>query len=147
MNGKATMQALNPLYQGNMGQLTGLSFENIKTINMAYCADICVSTSLARPCQHGGYQHPNNCSRCICPDGFEGQYCDTLAKPTNGKFCLRYVTISRDLSLSVYKLKTMVEFCFVYVYSSFKISFVCMSTDVVQILIVILFSNIKGYSF
>jgi len=33
------MRALNPLYQGNMGQRTGLSYENIKAINLAYCAD------------------------------------------------------------------------------------------------------------
>jgi len=31
------MVAVNPLYQMNMGQTTGLSFENIKIINLAYC--------------------------------------------------------------------------------------------------------------
>ena len=82
------MQALNPLYQGNMGQKTGLSFGDIKAINMAYCADKCSPSSLARPCEHGGYQDPNNCHRCICPDGFGGPYCDQLARPTNGKFFL-----------------------------------------------------------
>jgi len=87
-NGKDTMSAVNPLYQGNMGQRSGLSFENIKAINLAYCADRCSPSSLARPCQHGSYQDPNNCSRCICPDGFAGQYCDALAAPTYGQFCL-----------------------------------------------------------
>ena len=89
-NGKETMRALNPLYQRNMGQRTGLSFENIKMINLAYCADKCVSTSLERPCQHGGYQDPNNCTRCICPDGFAGRFCDELAQPTYGKNFLRH---------------------------------------------------------
>jgi len=31
------MIALDPLYQMNMGQRTGLSFEDIKIINSAYC--------------------------------------------------------------------------------------------------------------
>lgn len=36
-NGEDTMVALDPLYQMNMGQRTGLSFEDIKVINSAYC--------------------------------------------------------------------------------------------------------------
>ena len=98
--GKPTMQAVNPLYQRNMGQRTGLSFENIKAINLAYCADKCASASLSQPCQHGGYQDPNNCNRCICPDGFAGQYCDALAQPTYGKFCRRYDSFSPYITFS-----------------------------------------------
>jgi len=79
------MSALNPLYQGNMGQFSGLSFEDIKTINLAYCSDRCSRSSLGRPCQHSGYQDPNDCGRCICPDGFGGQYCDQIASPTRGQ--------------------------------------------------------------
>ena len=84
------MLAVNPLYQGNMGQRTGLSYENIKAINLAYCSDRCLPSSLARPCQHGAHQDPNDCSRCICPDGFGGQFCDALAQPTNGQFQLLF---------------------------------------------------------
>jgi len=87
-NGKDTMSAVNPWYQGNMGQRTGLSFENIKAINMAYCADRCSRSSLARPCQHSGYQDPNDCTRCICPDGFGGPYCDQIATPTHGQLSI-----------------------------------------------------------
>jgi len=86
------MQALNPLYQANMGQRTGLSFGDIKAINMAYCADKCSPSSLARQCEHGGYQDPNNCHRCVCPDGFDGPYCDQLAKSTHGKFTVLLIT-------------------------------------------------------
>ena len=85
------MEAVNPLYQGNMGQRTGLSFENIKAVNLAYCADSCAHAApLARPCQHGGYQNPNDCSRCICPDGFEGQFCDAVERPIQGKIRPQY---------------------------------------------------------
>ena len=83
-NGKPTIRAVDPLYQANIGQRTGLSFGDIKAINLAYCADKCSSSSLARACQHGGYQDPNNCNRCICPDGFAGQYCDAVAASTQG---------------------------------------------------------------
>ena len=37
VNGKDTMRALEPFYQRNMGQRTGLSFGDIKIINLAYC--------------------------------------------------------------------------------------------------------------
>lgn len=26
-------------------------------------------------CEHGGYPNPNNCSKCICPNGFSGKFC------------------------------------------------------------------------
>ena len=31
------METLNPLYQHNIGQRTGLSFLDVKAINLAYC--------------------------------------------------------------------------------------------------------------
>ena len=46
--------------------------------------DAC-KTPLSQPCQRGGYQNPNNCSDCICPDGFSGQLCDQIAPAKNGK--------------------------------------------------------------
>ena len=126
VNGKETMRALNPLYQRNMGQLTGLSFENIKTINMAYCADSCMSTSLARPCQHGGYQDPNNCGRCICPDGFEGQYCDALAKPTNGEFCLRSDNFTWLVPVSINLKRRLYSVCIFFLIFEINLVSICL---------------------
>jgi len=103
-NGKDTMNTKNPLYQGNMGQLTGLSFENIKAINLAYCADRCSPSSLARPCQHAGYQDPNDCRRCVCPDGFGGQYCDQIASPTHGQCSLLSHAISLFHTMVTYAI-------------------------------------------
>ena len=43
------------------------------------------SRSLSRRCLRGGYQDPNSCDRCRCPDGFGGIYCDDVAQPVKGK--------------------------------------------------------------
>ena len=56
-------------------------------------AGACGDTRLSRKCQHRGYQDPNDCARCRCPQGFGGVYCDTLATPVNG-------TASRDYLFS-----------------------------------------------
>jgi len=37
VNGKNTMETLNPLYQHTIGQKTGLSFLDVKAINVVYC--------------------------------------------------------------------------------------------------------------
>ena len=47
-------------------------------------SDVC-SYQLPQPCQRGGYQDPKDCSKCKCPDGFGGTYCDQYAPPVNGE--------------------------------------------------------------
>ncbi|KAI0225936.1 Zinc metalloproteinase dpy-31 [Lamellibrachia satsuma] len=82
-NGRSnTMETLNPLYQNNIGQRVGLSFLTSKLINFAYCNATC-KTKLPQPCQREGYQDPNRCDRCRCPDGFSGTYCRDVAPPVN----------------------------------------------------------------
>ncbi len=34
-------------------------------------------------CQNNGYLDPKNCSRCICPEGFSGTYCDQRDSRSN----------------------------------------------------------------
>lgn len=45
-------------------------------------ADKC-SAPLRFTCLRGGYQDPNDCGRCRCPDGFAGNDCSSVA-PSQG---------------------------------------------------------------
>jgi len=47
--------------------------------------EFCVERPLSRPCEHGGYQDPNDCSRCLCPDGFAGDFCTDLEPAQGGR--------------------------------------------------------------
>ena len=50
------------------------------------CTEVCAlyGIRLGRPCKRDGYQDPKNCWRCRCPDGFGGNYCETVATGLNG---------------------------------------------------------------
>ena len=50
-NGKNTMETINPLYQHNMGQRTGLSFLDAKSVNLAYCSGKSTTPILLRTYQ------------------------------------------------------------------------------------------------
>ncbi|KAK2188850.1 hypothetical protein NP493_122g07005 [Ridgeia piscesae] len=83
-NNKPSMETINPLYQRAMGQQIGISFLDAKAINLAYCSTSC-HNRLPRPCERDGYQDPNHCHRCTCPEGFSGTYCHEVAASVNGK--------------------------------------------------------------
>nr|QTJ24581.1 astacin [Perinereis aibuhitensis] len=93
-NGKTVIEAKDPLYQSSMGQRSGLSFFDAKIVNAAYCSNVCRGPTLL-PCQRGGYQDPNNCDRCKCPDGFGGAYCEWLASP-KGANCGEEIRLGND---------------------------------------------------
>ena len=43
--------------------------------------DICDDTPWVPPeCRNGGYQNPNNCSECLCPEGYSAPSCDHVEK-------------------------------------------------------------------
>ncbi|WAR16874.1 NAS35-like protein [Mya arenaria] len=63
-----TIRTNKPLLQHTIGQREELSFFDVKLANLAYC---------------NGYQDPKNCSRCRCPDGLGGDFCDTVATSAN----------------------------------------------------------------
>ncbi|RCN47492.1 astacin [Ancylostoma caninum] len=60
-----------------------ISFADLKMINSHYnCLEKCKSERPDLKCQHGGYQHPRNCSRCLCPSGYGGTDCSE--RPSDG---------------------------------------------------------------
>ena len=76
----ATIDAHN---QNAIGQrFRGLSFNDTKIINKAYCKEEC-SEGSELGCQRRGYADPNDCTRCKCPDGFSGLYCESLVVGKN----------------------------------------------------------------
>uniref|UniRef100_A0A183CB07 Metalloendopeptidase n=1 Tax=Globodera pallida TaxID=36090 RepID=A0A183CB07_GLOPA len=62
-------------YQESIGQMESISFKDTALINRIYCNDTCKEKNW---CQNGGYLNPNNCSKCLCPDGFAGTDCRSL---------------------------------------------------------------------
>ncbi|VDP01444.1 unnamed protein product [Heligmosomoides polygyrus] len=48
-----------------------LSFYDIQMLNLHYN---CTDSSAV--CKNGGFAHPRDCTRCICPGGYGGRLCD-----------------------------------------------------------------------
>ena len=72
------------------GHLLPPSLRTARGIMFMTCPSACACAGLceAAPpgeCQHGGYQDPNNCARCVCPDGYGGQFCTQLEPATGGE--------------------------------------------------------------
>lgn len=104
-----TINTKDPKFQQTIGQRERISFKDGKMINLRYCKsksfcnssvkffilfhchkfisflDVC-QTELA--CLAGGYVDPNNCSRCKCPEGYGGTYCEKLAESSKNFFKL-----------------------------------------------------------
>ncbi|WKY12003.1 hypothetical protein Q1695_003512 [Nippostrongylus brasiliensis] len=75
-NRQPTMLAEDVNYQESMGSYI-LSFFDIYTINKHYnCFDRCENVGHKAQCANGGFPHPRNCSKCICPNGYGGDLCD-----------------------------------------------------------------------
>ncbi|CEF60256.2 Astacin-like metalloendopeptidase [Strongyloides ratti] len=69
-----TIIPTDPLYEGTMGQNKRLSFNDIKILNLHYCAH--PNCPFKRYCYNYGYQDPHNCNLCKCIDGFIGSQCE-----------------------------------------------------------------------
>ncbi|CEF70926.2 Astacin-like metalloendopeptidase [Strongyloides ratti] len=76
---KFTMLPKESLYNETLGLDEEASFLDIKLLNKYYCSSICLNTL---QCSNGGYQDPNDCSKCKCVEGFTGVQCDELPKVT-----------------------------------------------------------------
>ncbi|XP_033106625.1 protein SpAN-like [Anneissia japonica] len=69
-NSKATIVALNPLYQTLLGNRFELTFADIKLANIIYGCNVgCNELN----CRNGGYVGPE-CT-CVCAPGFKGEFC------------------------------------------------------------------------
>ena len=72
---RPTISTLNTNWQSTIGQRIRPSFLDILAINKAYfCFENCQKILIN--CQHGGYQNPNKCFECLCPNGFSGKLCE-----------------------------------------------------------------------
>ncbi|CAK9290302.1 unnamed protein product [Gordionus sp. m RMFG-2023] len=79
-NGLPTLKTINPRHQPAMGNREYITFSDAKTINNEYCSETCGFVYRASKCYRQGYPDPNNCTRCKCPDGFGGLYCEKIIK-------------------------------------------------------------------
>ncbi|GMT14660.1 hypothetical protein PFISCL1PPCAC_5957, partial [Pristionchus fissidentatus] len=60
-----------------MGQRMKPTFMDLLEINKHYkCSNLCTLPSPR--CLFGGIQNPRRCDRCLCPDGFSGQFCHRI---------------------------------------------------------------------
>uniref|UniRef100_A0A0N5C1B8 Zinc metalloproteinase n=1 Tax=Strongyloides papillosus TaxID=174720 RepID=A0A0N5C1B8_STREA len=83
MNNSVTMLPIKPHYNKTLGVNSGMTFVDVKLLNNHYCKNNC---SKKITCENKGYQSSMNCSKCICPDGYFGDYCTELPqkKPSCG---------------------------------------------------------------
>ncbi|KAE9417703.1 hypothetical protein Angca_008353, partial [Angiostrongylus cantonensis] len=74
-NGQPTMVPRLPKYLKTLGSRI-ISFYDKLMMNLHYgCLDRCNEGSTAT-CQNGGFSHPRDCSKCVCPSGYGGRLCD-----------------------------------------------------------------------
>ncbi|EYB82942.1 hypothetical protein Y032_0346g3137 [Ancylostoma ceylanicum] len=74
-NGRPTMIPNDPKYVETLGSPI-ISFYELLMINQHYgCMKRCDPNSSAK-CAMGGFPHPRDCSRCICPSGYGGRLCN-----------------------------------------------------------------------
>lgn len=69
----------------SMGSLVGggPSIADYKVMNALYnCAGFCSGSPLT--CANGGFQNPNNCANCVCPQGTGGSTCSTILPNPSG---------------------------------------------------------------
>ncbi|KAJ1352593.1 Astacin (Peptidase M12A), partial [Parelaphostrongylus tenuis] len=75
-NGQPVMVPRDMDYMQTLGSRTQLSFYEKLMMNLHYkCLDKCASGASAK-CKNGGFPHPRDCSKCICPSGYGGNLCD-----------------------------------------------------------------------
>ncbi|VDO95328.1 unnamed protein product [Heligmosomoides polygyrus] len=84
-----TIWPKNSIWTNTMGQRVAPAFSDMLEVNWLYnCSSLCSNVPVP-PCRQPGYQNPRDCSSCLCPQMFGGQYCGQLptgnAVNCNGK--------------------------------------------------------------
>ncbi|KAK5970700.1 Zinc metalloproteinase [Trichostrongylus colubriformis] len=73
--GRPTIVPKDEMYQSTLGSHI-ISFTDLSIVNEHYhCKEKCVPDKSAK-CQMGGFPHPQDCQRCICPGGYGGNLCN-----------------------------------------------------------------------
>ncbi|PIO59129.1 astacin [Teladorsagia circumcincta] len=73
-NKKPTMVPFDVDYQQTLGS-PFISFIELSMLNEHYkCKENCNPSKSAK-CEMGGFPHPRDCSKCICPGGYAGDRC------------------------------------------------------------------------
>ncbi|EPB76406.1 astacin [Ancylostoma ceylanicum] len=73
-NSKPTMVPFDINYQETLGSEM-ISFIDLSLVNEYYgCKEKCNPEKSAN-CGNGGFPHPRDCNRCICPGGYGGRLC------------------------------------------------------------------------
>ncbi|VDN58089.1 unnamed protein product [Dracunculus medinensis] len=71
-----TIHPFDENFYETMGQRDSIGFYDAAAINIAYCSNILDSCNNQLYCLNNGYTDPNDCSKCLCPSGFAGKYCN-----------------------------------------------------------------------
>ncbi|VDP07589.1 unnamed protein product [Heligmosomoides polygyrus] len=73
-NKQPTMVPMDVRYQETLGS-PFISFIDLSMLNEHYnCKAKCNKETSAK-CERGGFPHPRDCSKCICPGGYSGKTC------------------------------------------------------------------------
>uniref|UniRef100_A0A0N4ZDB3 Metalloendopeptidase n=1 Tax=Parastrongyloides trichosuri TaxID=131310 RepID=A0A0N4ZDB3_PARTI len=80
VEGYEAMKAKNiEPYSWMMGQRKQYSFSDFKQLNLHYCDKKC-NDFYTVSCKNGGYRNYKTCTRCICPRGYGGYYCEHIER-------------------------------------------------------------------
>ncbi|PIO60155.1 astacin [Teladorsagia circumcincta] len=75
---------------GNYTETLGshiISFYDLFMMNKLYsCTDACKDEpNIEEKCKNSGFLHPRDCTKCICPSGYGGDFCETRPQGCGGE--------------------------------------------------------------
>ncbi|EYC37272.1 hypothetical protein Y032_0810g2461 [Ancylostoma ceylanicum] len=116
-NKKPTMVPSDPMHQETLGSAF-VSFYDLLVLNNHYkCFDKCKGNAKAAKCEMGGVPHPRDCSKCLCPGGYGGQFCDKRPSGCGDvlKATKEYTDLSKTIGDPNMKEKEDFEICYYWI--------------------------------